>query len=61
MMQSFINSLETQTQQQPSSQEEPDATEQGVHHERESRHVTIDTTPQVHRFRDDSEPRSHHT
>ena len=27
---SFINSLETQTQQQPSSQEEPDVTEQGV-------------------------------
>ena len=51
----------TQTQQQPSSQEEPDATEQGDQHECESRHVSIDSTPHVHRFRDDSEPRSHHT
>ena len=59
--QSFMNSLETQTQQQPSSQEEPDATEQGVQHECDSHHISIDTSPQVHRFRDDSEPRSHHT
>ena len=57
----IINSLDIQTQQQPSSQEEPDATEQGVEHERESHHVSIDTTPQVHHFRDYSEPRSHHT
>ena len=35
---------------------EPDATEQGVQHE--SHHVSVDTTPQVHCFRDDSEPRS---
>ena len=39
---------------------EPDATEQGVQCECESCHVSIDTTPQVHCFRDDSEPRSHH-
>ena len=51
----------TQTLQQPSSQEESDATEQGVQPELESCHVSIDTTPQVHHFRDDSEPRSHHT
>ena len=37
---------------------EPDVTEQGV--QCESCHVSIDTTPQVHCFRDDSEPRSHH-
>ena len=36
---------------------EPDVTEQGVQHE--SHHVSIDTTPQVRHFRDDSEPRSH--
>ena len=39
---------------------EPDATEQRVQHEHESHHVSIDTTPQVCCFRDDSEPRSHH-
>ena len=38
---------------------EPNATEQGVQHE--SHHVSIDTTPQVCRYRDDSEPRSGHT
>ena len=59
--QSFINSLETQTQQQPSSQVEPDATKQGVQCERESCHISIDTTPQVCCCRDDSEPRSHCT
>ena len=26
-----------------------------------SHHVSIDTTPQVRHYRDDSEPRSHHT
>ena len=52
-------SLETQTQQQQSSQVEPDATQQGA--QRESHHVSIDTTRQVHCFRDDSEPRSHCT
>ena len=56
--QSFINSLETQTQQ-PSSQEDPDATEQRVQHEPGSHHVSIDTTPQVHHFTDDS--RCHRT
>ena len=56
----FIDSLESRTQQQPTSQVEPDVTEQGVQHECESRHVSIDTTPQVHCFRDDSELRSHH-
>ena len=55
--QSFINSLEAQTQ--PTSQVEPDATEQGV--QCEGHHVSIDTTPQVHHFRDDFEPRSHCT
>ena len=50
-----------QTQQQPSSQEEPDATKQGVQHERESCHVSIDTTLHIHCFGDDSEARSHHT
>ena len=39
---------------------EPDVTEKGVQCERESCHVSIDTTPQVHRFRDNSEPKSHH-
>ena len=58
MVHSFINSLESQTQQQPTSQVEPDATEQRV--QCESHHVSIDTTPQVHHFRDDSEPRSDH-
>ena len=53
--QSFINSLETQTQQQPTSQVEPEGAEQGV--QCESHYVSIDTTPQVHHFRDDSEPR----
>ena len=38
---------------------EPDATEQGV--QCESHHVSIDTTPQVHCFRDDSKPRGQHT
>ena len=37
---------------------EPGVTEQGVQHE--SCHVSIDATPQVHHFRDDSESRSHH-
>ena len=37
---------------------EPEGAEQGV--KCESCHVSIDTTPQVHRFRDDSEPRSRH-
>ena len=41
-------------QQQPSSQEDPDVTEQGVKHEPGSRHISIDTTPQVHHFTDDS-------
>ena len=36
MTHSFINHLETQTQQQPSCQVEPNATEQGVQHEHES-------------------------
>ena len=49
-----------QTQQQQSVQEETDA-EQGVQHECESSHISIDTTPQVCHFRDDSEPRSHCT
>ena len=40
---------------------EPDATEQGVQHQCQSRHVSIDTTPQVHCYRDESEPRSHCT
>ena len=35
---------------------EPDATEQGV--QRENHHVSIDKTPQVHHYRDDSEPRN---
>ena len=35
---------------------EPEGAEQGV--QCESHHVSIDTTPQVHHFRDDSEPRS---
>ena len=35
---------------------EPEGAEQGVQHE--SHHISIDTTPQVHRYRDDSEPRS---
>ena len=34
----------------------PEGAEQGVQHE--SHHVSIDTMPQVHHFRDDSEPRS---
>ena len=55
--QSFINSLEAQTQ--PNSQVEPEGAEQGV--QRESCHVSIDTRPQVHHFRDDSESRSHCT
>ena len=58
-MHSFISSLETLTQQQPSSQEEPDATEQGVQHEHEICHISIDTTPQICHFTDDS--RFHHT
>ena len=37
---------------------ELDATEQAVQYE--SHHVIIDMTPQVHRFRNDSELRSHH-
>ena len=53
--QSFINILEAQTQQQPTSQAEPDATEQGA--QCESCHASIDTTPQVRHYRDDSEPR----
>ena len=35
---------------------DPEATEQGV--QLESCHVSIDTTPQVHCFRDGSEPRN---
>ena len=35
---------------------EPEGAEHGV--QCESHHVSIDTTPQVHHFRDDSEPRS---
>ena len=38
---------------------EHEGAEQGVQHE--SCHVSIDMTLQVHCFRDDSEPRSHHT
>ena len=49
--QSFINSLEAQTQ--PSQvEQEPNGTDQGVQHE--SHHVSIDTTPQVHYYRDNS-------
>ena len=51
---SFINSLETQTQQHSSSQEDPGATEQRVQCEYESHHVNIDTNPQIHHFTDDS-------
>ena len=40
---------------------EPDATEQGVQRECENCRVNIDTTPQVHCYGDNSEPRSHHT
>ena len=35
---------------------EPEGAEQGV--QCENHHVSIDMTPQAHRFRDDSEPRS---
>ena len=42
--QSFINSLETQTQQQPTFQVDPEGAEQRVQHE--SHHVSIDTTSQ---------------
>ena len=38
---------------------EPEATEQGVQHK--NHHVSIDTTPQVRHFTDDSGPRNHHT
>ena len=50
--QSFINTFETQTQQQPSFQEDPDATEQRV--QPASHHVSIDTTTQVRHFTEDS-------
>ena len=40
---------------------EPDANEQGIQHECESHHVSIDITPQVRHFRDGSESRSHCT
>ena len=41
-------------------EQEPNGTEQGVQHE--SHHVSINTTPQVHRFREDSgSRRSRHT
>ena len=40
-------------------EQEPVSAGQGAQHE--SHHVSIDTTPQVHRFRDDSGSRSHHT
>ena len=57
--QSFINSLEAQMQQSPQVEQEPNGTEQGV--QQESHHVSIDTTPQVHHFRDDSGSRGQHT
>ena len=38
---------------------EPEGAEQGG--QCENHHVSIDTMPQVHHFRDDSEPRSYHT
>ena len=57
--QSFINSLETQTQQQQTFQVEPEGAEQGV--QCESHHVSIDMTLQVHHYRDDSELRNCHT
>ena len=50
--QSFMNSLETQTQQPSQVEQDPNGTEQGVH--RESHRVSIDTTLQVCRYRDDS-------
>ena len=40
---------------------EPGTSEQGVQRECENHHISIDTTPQVHCFRDYSEPRSHST
>ena len=57
--QSFINSLEAQTQQSPQVEQEPVGVEQGA--QCESHHVSIDTTPQVCCFRDDSGSWSHRT
>ena len=37
-------------------EQEPGSTEQGI--QRESHHVSLDTTPEVHHFRDDSGSRS---
>ena len=54
--QSFINSLETQTQQSPQVEREPIGAERRAQHA--SCHVSIDTKPQVHHFRDDSGSRS---
>ena len=55
--QSFINSLQTQTQQPSQVEQEPN--ELGVQHE--SHHVSIDTTSQVCCYRFDSGSRSQHT
>ena len=54
--QSFINSLETQTQQPSQVEQEPYSTEQGI--QCDSHPVSIDTTPQVHHHKDDSGSRS---
>ena len=51
--------METQAQTQHTSQVEADeSTEHGIQHD--SHHVSIDATPQVCRYRDESKPRSQH-